>query len=799
MKKTLSVVLALCLVLTSMLALAETPVAEPSYTYNAALVDFATNWNPHQYQTATDGDLLTFLSRGFYSFDFNETMDGYVLKPEMAVDFPTDVTADYVDEAWNIAEGDATRAWKFTLRDDLKWQDGTPITAYDFVTSAKFSLNPAAQNYRADGFYTGNMVVTNAEGYLKGGTNADTTIEAYMGLVGAADVAALLAEYGTEPGLIDWSYSFGDTYDFAAQAWTGAAEAGVVDTGLTLAELYAFYTEGAGAEVILSWGTAQDSIFEWALTEVYSKYSYPVLDFESVGIKALSDTELVLILERPLEGFYLYYSMTDSWLVNEALYTQCEAITDGVYTNSYGTTLETTISYGPYMLTEFQSDKVFTLEKNPNWYGYADPANEGLWQTTKIQYDCVKEPETRLQMFLNGQLDTYGLDKDHIAEYASSDYTYYSEGDSVFAMAFNPDLEALTANQVAVGENVNKTILTIKDFRVAMSLAMNRAEFVLACDPTSSPAFALYGGQIVADPDNGIFYRNTDLAKQVVVDFWGLGEEIGPDKLYPTVDDAIDSITGYNLEMAKVYFDSAYDQAVAAGLMDEDDIVTIMVGTPNTTSAFYNAGYDFIVNNYTEAVKGTKLEGKIAFSRDGTLGNGFADALRNNNVDMLFGVGWTGSTFDPYGLMEAYTLSSYQYDPAWDTNVATLDITVGDVTYTATVWEWTDAIAGTEIEATVTGTEETAKLAFPYSTDADEAAQRLAILAALENAVLQNYNFVPLMGDASAALKGMQVEFYTEDEVFPMGRGGIKYHSYNYDDAAWEAYVAEQGGTLNYK
>ena len=40
--------------------------------------------------------------------------------------------------------------------------------------------------------------------------------------------------------------------------------------------------------------------------------------------------------------------------------------------------------------------------------------------------------------------------------------------------------------------------------------------------------------------------------------------------------------------------------------------------------------------------------------------------------------------------------------------------------------------------------------------------------------------------------------FYTEDEVFPMGRGGVKYMTYNYTDAEWAAFVAEQGGTLVY-
>ena len=36
----------------------------------------------------------------------------------------------------------------------------------------------------------------------------------------------------------------------------------------------------------------------------------------------------------------------------------------------------------------------------------------------------------------------------------------------------------------------------------------------------------------------------------------------------------------------------AYDTAIAEGLMDEDDVIEIMVGTPNSTSAFYNNGYE---------------------------------------------------------------------------------------------------------------------------------------------------------------------------------------------------------------
>ena len=90
-------------------------------------------------------------------------------------------------------------------------------------------------------------------------------------------------------------------------------------------------------------------------------------------------------------------------------------------------------------------------------------------------------------------------------------------------------------------------------------------------------------------------------------------------------------------------------------------MVEIKIGLPNSESTFYNKGNEFLVNCYTEAVKGTSLEGKLTFSVDDTLGNGFSEALRSQQVDLLFGVGWTGAALDPYSLMEAYTSSVMGY------------------------------------------------------------------------------------------------------------------------------------------
>ena len=793
MKKLLALALVACMMFSGF-AFAEGDTAKDSYTYNLAISEFPTVWDPMRQQTNTDSTYTNYMGNGLYDFDFNEDMDGYVVVPLAAADYPEDVTKEYVDAKWNIAEGDTARAWRISIRQDMTWDDGTPITAKDFVDSAKIRLNPKAANYRADSFYSGNMVIAGAEAYAKGNTTVDTAISAYMDIDGVETIDEFLAAHGDEEGYINWGTSFGDTYDFEAKTWSGEGEDAVVDSGLTIKELYEFYTAGAGAEYI-TWAD-EEGIKAYALDELFVKYTYPEASWDTVGFIQHDDYSFDLVLTKPLEGFYLWYSMTDTWLVKADVYEKCITETDGVYNCTYGTSAETSPSWGPYKMTEFQSDKVITLERNDNWFGFKD--NSDIYQATAIKWTYVAEPATRLEMFQSGQLDVFGMNKDYMEEYAGSDYLYYEEGDSVFAMVFNPDKAALENAQAAAGENINKTILTLKDFRMAMSLAMDRAKFCLSTSPTNGPAFALYGGQIVADPDNGIFYRTTDVAKQVVVDFWGLTDEIGEGKTYATIDDAIDSITGYNLEMAKTYFDAAYDEAIEQGLMDEDDVVQITVGTPNTTAAFYNNGYDFIVNNYTEAVKGTKLEGKLTFTRDGTLGNAFSTALKTNQVDMLFGVGWTGSTFDPFGLMEAYTSSNYQYDPSWDTTTDELSITLGDETYTATVWDWTKAISGEVVEGK-NAAGETVELSFPYSTDTEEADKRITVLGALESAVLMHYDFIPLMGDSSALLKGMKVEYYTEDEVFPMGRGGVKYMTFNYTDAEWDAYVAEQGGTLNYK
>lgn len=801
----------------------ETPVADnATYTLNLATDVFPTNWSPFVYETNTAREcVMDYTTSSLYYFDYNDTMDGYELVPRMAVGEPEDITADYVGK-YGVEEGDTAKVWKITLRDDLKWEDGTPITAQSYVNSAKLLLDPVAKNSRADDyFYGGSFKLVNAKNYLYGGTTAfanpmtqsftvyynvedlvpdengvytvdGNQVGFYLtdGAEWGDGIQAYYDAYGAETFTIDGVDLFADVIAPAADA------DGLVlvteDVRKALSNMVAIL-HGSTDEDTRAAGADGDYAYQEWEEFCYIGQNYEAIDFSEVGIFALSDYELCYAIESPLEGFYLKYAMPDV-LVYEELYKQCESITDGVYNNTYGTSADTWKSYGPYKLSSFQMDKEIHLTRNENFFGLTD----GKYQTTDINIQYVGDASTRLQMFLSGQLDSYGLTAEDMEAYSTSDWTYYSTGASTFFVAMNPVMDLLKTNQEALGANYNKTILTVKEFRQALSYSLDRAAFALAAAPTNSAAYGVYSSLIIYDPEQGSTYRSTDEAKQVLVNFWGLADEIGAGKMYATVDEAIDSITGYNLAMAKEYFDKAYDIAIEQGLMDEDDVVEIKIGMYNNGN-FQTKGVEFLQNNWIDAVKGTKLEGKLTFTTDDTISDDFGGALRECRVDMLFGVGFSGSALDPYNLIQCYTTDdSLRYNVCWDTENDMLTVNLNGTDYTASVADWTHTISGEKI--TVTAADGTTSEFSAGAADGNST-ERFQILAALEGAVLERFELLPLIDDCAASLKSMQTKMYSEEYIFGVGfngADGVEYLTYNYNDAEWDEYVSSQGGTLNY-
>lgn len=873
MKRIVSLVLVLVMLVSAMAILTACPEPDDpykgvdeslkgQYTYNTYMTSFPSSWNPHTYETSDQSEILDYTTGGFYAFDYNEDRTGFVVIPSMAAQMPQDVTSQYVgdDFKWEIEDGEEHRVWRIEIRKDLKWEDGTPITTRDFYESLRRVLDPKALNHRADSYYSGDMSIVGAMRYYYSGRLVK---DSYALVSNTSDPYYKVEDFEvrdngqlTPDGEFDLyfnikdgcSWSSNSMYDYYAAGYlfvtdeegnlvkdadgnyvkseactqfeeiVGLADDEgwvAVDTKIAnyLMNIVAYLQVGGTPDEYSAYLKGEGDDPEYAYVE-WNEFCYigklwDEYDFEDVGFIVVDDYNIDIVLETPLSGFYLNYSLTgDFSLVNIDLYDRCASYDSltGIYTNSYGTSVDTYMSFGPYKLTSFQTDKQFILERNDNWFGYNDhEPGEGWYQTSRVVYDWIENNDTAMEAFLQGKLDNKGLDVNTLNKYSGSGRLYYTDGASTWFIAMNPNISAFQ-NWEKDHPGYNKSVLTVKEFRMALSYSLDRKSFLLACDPTGSVALGCFNNMICSRPEAGVMYRQEEQAKDVLLDFWGVDEsQIGEGKFYATKDEAISSITGYNIDQAKELFNQAYDNAVAQGIYNGTDTVQICVGIPSTYS-FYTNGFNFFQSCWTEAVKGTKFEGKLELVKDDTIdGNTFANSLRNNQTDLLFGVGFTGSALNPYGLVQVYTTPSYQYNQVWNTKSERLVVEIKGQNYVASVYDWTMALGGSKITVTPCDAEGNATgnpvegYACGSGTKNVTEEERLAVLAAIEGAVLARYELLPLSNQSSASLLGAQVEYGQKDYVYGVGRGGIQYMTYNYDDYEWEAFINKNGGTLKYE
>ena len=127
-----------------------------TYTYNTYLSVSPSNWNELTYQDNNDTEVMGWIGSSFYGFDFKYDENGEIIPGEFEVEYSAatnleDVSAEYA-EAWGLPEGKTGYAYKITLREDLRWENGDRIYAKDFVYTMKEQLNPLFKNYRADSY-----------------------------------------------------------------------------------------------------------------------------------------------------------------------------------------------------------------------------------------------------------------------------------------------------------------------------------------------------------------------------------------------------------------------------------------------------------------------------------------------------------------------------------------------------------------------------------------------------------------------------------------------------------------------
>lgn len=812
-----------------------------TYTYQDSVSVMATNWNPHTYQTTDDAYPVNTadIRIGLYELIFNdelhpvegkEPFTGYVVLPEMAASLPVDVTEQVKAEhpEFGIPE-DMTSGYAYTidLNPDACWEDGTPINADTYVYSMQKLLDPKLLNYRAVDYYGQNFSIAGAEEYANAGRTVDLDNYAMSGytledltlgedgqyvspegspmFVGVNfDLSWTAQSGGTLQELVE---AYGDQY-FNMERWEELV-ALADENGL------APLTEDSYAMLV-----SLISTDAWMEDEsnapcyFVERKTYPEVDFSTVGLYKSGDYQITLVLDKALAGFNLYYSLTSNWIVKEDLYESCLTSSTGadgveVWSSTYNTSVETTSSYGPYKLVEFQTDKFMRYEKNENWYGwtdgkheYVDP-NDGqtypMYQTTAIECEVVEEAATRKLMFLRGELMGYGLGSEDFDTYRSSEYCYATPAETIFFLILNGYLEAIQSREAAA--DFDKTqydleTMTVLEFRKAVALTYDKDLFAATVSPARSGGYGIIGNAYVWDVDTGALYRDTDQAKQALCNAYSVDVSE-----YASLDEAAASITGYDPEQAKVFYGEAFTKALEAGYITDEDGDGISDQTVrieyciSVDNDFMTQTIDYLNEKMAEVTAGTPFEGKVQFVKSAPYGNEWSDRIREGLSDTVL-AGWQGSALNPFSLTDQYVNPQYMYDANWfdaTTVDMTLELTVdGEArSITMNLREWSDALNGAAVTAEDGNT-------YNFGDGMADSQDRLTILAAIETQILGTYNYLPMLQDGSMALLSQQVYYVVEEYNPILGRGGIQYLRYNYDDAEWAAYVAENGGELTY-
>lgn len=725
---------------------------EDTYTFRSTTTSVST-WNPTDWEFSSEGNLISYTTSPLYSFNMNEAKDGYVIEPEVAVGEPVDVTAEYAGNETYGVPADATEAYayKVQIRDDVYWNDGDQVTVDDYIYSISQYLNPEMLNFRASAWYSGSGALANAEAYFKGGKSNAFDGENYveadeyfwsMSVANALQGASIDADYA----------SYGDYYlrEDGSDIYTDI-QALVESTYTTVND-----ESKALLQEIATWVYGEEDENAWK--KLCFVAGEPVT-MDEVGIIKNSDFEMTFVFAQQVNLFNFYYGPCAQYLLHEGQYEANKTNASGIIKSAYNTSVESSASFGPYVITEYQEGKIVKLEKNESWFGYTDGNHEGMYQTTHIELHQIDEPTTQLNLFLQGNLDEYTLSAEDMTTYGTSDYIYYLPESYTYYYYLDSDFDALKAEEV---EGENRTILSYIDFRKAVSMAVDRSDYVKKCTASSDPGFGLLNYLYICDTDTGALYRDSEQGQQVLRNIYGV--------------ENLDDLTGYDKEGAGKLMQAAYDQCLADGNIKETDKVFLEFHTKGSDQTYVKM-VDFLQNALNEAAMGTSLEGRIEIQL--LEDPDYYDNMLTGAVDIAL-CSWGGADLDPYSLMECYCdpamKGEYGYDPF--TDMATINVNGEEITMCTYDW--------------------TSELLYGAYANAD-VDTRNTVLAGIEEARLDNWDVVPVYARTSAFLNSHRIvpgspEFVNSVVQF----GGIQYMTYTMNDAEWAAYCEENGNQLTY-
>lgn len=198
-------------------------------------------------------------------------------------------------------------------------------------------------------------------------------------------------------------------------------------------------------------GSQQAQFLDYAAIKNYKDIFEGKKDPSELGVKAIDEYTLEVKLERNVPYFESLLAMPSFYPISEDFVKEVEAAG-----KTFGTSVETTLSYGPYIMTEWRTDESLKFAKNDQYW---DAKNV---EAQNVEIVINKDPASTRNLYQSGDIDKVGLSSDDAQMYKDDKEFTSTLGSAATSLKFNVKNETVS--------NVN--------LRRAISMAIDKQQYV---------------------------------------------------------------------------------------------------------------------------------------------------------------------------------------------------------------------------------------------------------------------------------------------------------------------------------
>ena len=288
-----------------------------------------TSWDSLSAQTAEAQWLRSLTTAPLYAMQADGTWE-----PVLARALPEDVTVDYAASCGIPENAQRGYAFRILLDNSACWDDGTPITADDYI----FSIQKLLQNEETSKDWT---FLANAEAILSNKKQTGSDIIS-LGDAGFSSVSQAWSAGYTE------FYVDTDGFWGLSNGWMSVSDRTRLRDYAMPSGLDEYFVSPAYLYNRYLMDGAETSRYQSEFVGICQTPG-TALTMDDLGLMKINDLELVLILSEPAAASTLMQRLEALFLFRQ----------------------EGSSGYGPYRVTSANGEEII-LEPNPNWWGVAD-------------------------------------------------------------------------------------------------------------------------------------------------------------------------------------------------------------------------------------------------------------------------------------------------------------------------------------------------------------------------------------------------------------------------------------------